>query len=301
MTGPIGRPVASTEGDRKASTGAHSAAVRAAKDSAVVSSSRISSARLDLIVINLTDLDRDLVYGVARLRLVTGDQLQRMFWPGGSQAQGRAARRVLRRLIEWRILDRLPRRVGGVRSGSAGFIYHLGPAGHRLMLRQGVASKRLVVPGDRFIGHTLAVAEVVVRLHVAQAAGEVDVIEVQTEPTCWRGFLGVHGARVVLKPDLFCRLGVGALEDRWAIEVDMATESKTTIATKARRYVDYYRSGIEQREHGVFPRTIWGVPTDRRVEQVRSALTALPVEAQRLFEVCRQDQLVDFLAAEAQA
>lgn len=299
MSRPVGRPVASSAAPEKASYQPPSSFVRAPKDSVTSSSSRISSSRLDHIASQLTDLDRDLVYGVTRLRLVTGDQLERLFWPGGTEAQGRAARRALRRLVTWRILDRLPRLVGGVRAGSSGFIYCLGPAGHRLMRRQGFTAQRLAVPGDRFIAHTLAVTEVVVGLHVAQQVGDIDIIEVQTEPTCWRGFLDAYGSRVMLKPDLFCRLGSGAYEDRWTIEVDMATESKSTVATKSRRYVDYYRSGIEQKEHGVFPRTVWAVPSDHRAKQIRTALARLPAEAQRLFEVCGQDELIMFLSTEA--
>src|SRR5207247_2442265 len=45
----------------------------------------------------------------------------------------RISRRVLARLTRQRLLNRLERRVGGVRAGSASYIYALGPVGGRLI------------------------------------------------------------------------------------------------------------------------------------------------------------------------
>ena len=80
----------------------------------------------------------------------------------------------------------------------------------------------------------------------------------------------------VLKPDLFLRIGVGAYEDRWFVEVDLATESAPTIAAKAERYLEHYRGGGEQRRHGVYPRVIWTVPNPRAASRSRQALARLP-------------------------
>lgn len=300
MSRPVGRPVASSHAPQAASPGRQFAATSATKDSIPSSpSSRISSSQLNSIISTLTPRDLDLVYCSNRLRLVTGAQLERAFWPGGTHAQARACRRALARLTEWRVLDRLDRRVGGVRAGSSGYCYFLGPTGHRILARQGFTSKRLVEPGDRFVSHTLAIAEVVTQLHEAQMAGDLDVIEVQTEPTCWRGFIGAMGARVVVRPDLFCRIGSGAYEDRWFLEIDMSTESRSTLAAKAKRYVRHYRSGSEQRDHGVYPRVVWAAPDGRRIEVIEDAIHTLSPEAQRLFVVVTQSELVDYLQHEA--
>lgn len=299
---PVARPVASSRPPKNPRTDGQVRPVSAAKDSLpVVSSSRVSSSQLNSISSSLTPLDHELVYAVTRLRLVTGAQLERLFWPGGTTAQGRAARRALKRLTRWRVLDRLPRRVGGVRAGSAGHCFYLGPTGHRLLTRQGSRARRLYEPSDRLVAHTLAIAEAVTRLDEAQRTGDLDIIEIQTEPSCWRNFLGYGGSRMKLRPDLFCRLGCGAYEDRWFLELDMATESRATLAGKARRYIDYFRAGREQAQHGVFPRIVWAAPDIRRCEVIAEVLLGLPREAQRLFAVVTQDELVDYLTREARS
>jgi Replication-relaxation len=109
------------------------------------------------------------------------------------------------------------------------------------------------------------------------------------------------GARIVLRPDLFCRIGSGAYEDRWFIEIDMATEARSTLAGKARRYLSHYRSGFEQRQHGVYPRIVWAAPDARRTDVIEDALRSLPSEAQRLFVVVTQAELVDYLKHEARS
>ena len=170
----------------------------------------------------------------------------------------------------------------------------------KLLAQRGFQPRRLDAPGSLYVAHTLACTEFVVELHEADQVGELECIEVQSEPACWRGFLGPGAARLVLKPDLFVRVGAGsASEDRWFIEVDLATEASGTLRTKATRYLAHYRSGSEQAEHGVYPRVLWAVPNEYRAGQVTDALRHLPDEATRLFTVCLLDEAVAFLAAEA--
>lgn len=302
MTRPIDRPIALSQTARQATLHLASVETSATEDSVSRSSSRISSCRLDQITSQLTELDLAVLYFVSQSRLTTGKQLIRRFWlkdGSDSQARARAGRRALKRLADLRLLDPLPRRVGGVRAGSQGIVYGIGPVGHRLLASSGLTLKRLGTPGDRHVRHTLAITELSVRLYEADQRGELDLIEIHNEPQCWRGFLGAAGARLMLKPDLFVRVGVGALEDRWLIEVDLATESSATVTSKGQRYLAHYRSGTEQRQHGVYPRTLWLVPDERRADQVKAALSRLPVEARRLFDLCRFDEAVPHLAAEA--
>lgn len=263
--------------------------------------SRISVKRLDAIASDMTDMDWRVLRFVASLRLVTGMQLARAFYLRGDvpDSEARAARRELARLSELRLLDRLPRRVGGRRRGSDSQAYVVGVAGARLLARYGVRLKHMGAPGSRYVRHALAVTELVVRLQEADRAGDLDLIEAAGEPACWRGFIGAHGARVVLKPDLYVRVGVGAYEDRWFIECDQATESGPTILTKARRYLAYYREGSEQRAHGVFPRVMWTVPTERRAEQIADALDALPEAARNLFVIQLEDEAIGWLGEAA--
>jgi Replication-relaxation len=299
---PLARPLASSSAPQKTWSETGSQSVGTAKDSAVSSSvPRTTERRLDRIERELLDLDRDVLLFVQSLRLVSGSQLRRRFWPGDASA-ARAARRALARLVKWRVLDRIDGRRGGVRAGSEGFIYVVGPAGHRLLSRIGFDGKRAGVPGDRYVAHTLAIAETVVLLHEAQATGALDLIEVQTEPSCWRPFLGLMGARVVLKPDLFLRLGAGRVdEDRWFVEMDMATEAVGTIAGKLKRYSQHFRSGEEQRREGVYPRVIWATPNVRRAGVLNDAIDRLDAETKRLHVVTTHEALVPLLTSEARA
>jgi hypothetical protein len=260
---PTARPAASSQPPENACSDPAFGPVRAAKDSVASSSlSRISRPQLDLIATRLTDSDRAVLQLLADLRLATGQQLARRLWQAehGNDPRARAARRVLGRLEDWRLIDRLPQRIGGVRGGASSIVYAIGPAGSRLLARDGHAVSRLGTPGDRYVGHTLAITETAVRLHEATLRGRLDLIELQPEPRCWRNFVGPFGARRILKPDLFVRIGVGAYEDRWFIEIDQATEAGPTIQSKATGYLEHFRSGTEQRSAGVYPRVIWSVP-----------------------------------------
>jgi hypothetical protein len=259
--------------------------------------------RLYQVTCNLTDRDWQLLGFVHESRFATGAQLVRAFWqtsdPGSSAA--RAGRRVLKRLSDWRVLDPLPRRIGGRRSGSEGIVYRTGRAGVRLLAARGIHGPRTEIPGTLHLAHTLATTELVIRLHEADRAGALELIEAQQEPQCWRGYLAAGMARRVLKPDLFLRVGAGALEDRWLVEVDLASESGRTIARKAERYLEHYRSGAEQRQHATYPRVLWTAPDERRGEQIQDVLERQPAEARQLFSVGRFDDAINFLAAEARS
>jgi hypothetical protein len=301
---PVARPVASSSHPRTPATGAGFREIRTPKLSSFQDSfSRISTSRLDLIGSLLSPTERGVLALVARTRLCSGAQLERLFFYEGEPAsRARQARRTLGQLAEWRVLDRLPRQVGGRRAGSRGFVYCLGPSGVRLLAREsGDKPRRLDAPGDRYIAHTLAATEILVRLREADRAGTLELIEVQSEPACWRSFAGPFGARRVLKPDLFVRVGAGAHEYRWAIEIDMATEARGTLHAKCWRYVEHLRTGSEQHLHGTYPRVLWATTTERRAEQLRDTIARLPDHAGRLFTVCLQEAAIQLMAREARS
>jgi hypothetical protein len=133
---PTARPIASSQTAQNARLSPASGPVRAAKDSRPSSPSfRISRSQLDLIATRLTDDDQAVLAFLAQVRLATGQQLARRLWQvaGPSDPRGRAARRSLAGLERYHLIQRLPRRVGGVRGGSASIVYGLGPAGRRLL------------------------------------------------------------------------------------------------------------------------------------------------------------------------
>ncbi len=305
MTRPIASPMTSSAPSRNPRPGVASREISPPKRS-VPSRSTYSSRsnyitpdRLYRIHQRMTDTDWLLLGFVSDCRLASGSQLIRRFWltHERNDARARAGRRALKRLRDWRVLDALPRRVGGERAGSSGMVYTVGVAGAKLLTRRGQPANRLEAPGALYVAHTLASTQLVVDLYAA--GGELELIEAQTEPACWRTFLGGMGGRLTLKPDLFIRVAApgSAYEERWYVEVDMATEATGTILAKARRYLAHYRAGTER----VHPKVLWAVPDARRAERIQSILGRLPAETRRMFSVCLLDETVVFLAAEARS
>src|ERR1700677_5119365 len=235
MTRPIARPGGSTPSPETPSPGGASRPVLTPKGTVPSEgqSPYLTAERLYGIARRMSERDRELLRFVHDSRFSSGQQLTRAFWltrdPMSSDA--RAARRALKRLSDWRVLDTLPRRVGGMR-GSEAMVYRVGRAGVRLLAAGGVRGPRVEIPGTLHLAHTLATTELALRLREADQAGQLELIEVQQEPACWRTFPGVGGVQRVVKPDLFARIGARALEDRWMIEVDLASESGRTIAGK---------------------------------------------------------------------
>jgi hypothetical protein len=301
---PFARPVASSHGPESSCVRATSAQVPAGKDvpSGHIPTSRVSARQLARIRQDLSDRDRAVLLVVQQLRLISGGQLQRLYWPGDEAAR-RGARRGLLRLVQWRVVDRLPRKLGGMRAGSDAFIYRLGPVGHRLLVLDGFVGQRIgEAPSERRLAHLLAISECVVRLKEAERSGAVEVIELQAEPACWRPFLSSVGASLIAKPDLFLRLGAGtALEDQWYVEVDQATEHAGALKRKLDRYDQHFASHHEQDRHGVYPRIIWAVPDTKRAAQLHRLIEQHGTLAQRLHVVTTHQALVPLLVSEARA
>lgn len=301
MTRPVASPVTSSRQRRNPPAGVASRDFSRPKQSAPARSNYITPDRLYRTLQRMTDTDWLVLGFLSSSRLASGHQLIRRYWltPEPGDARARAGRRALKRLTDWRVLDALPRRVGGERAGSSGMVYTVGVAGAKLLARRGQPANRLEAPGALYVAHTLACTELVVALGEASRSGLLECIEVQSEPECWRTFLAGLGARVTLKPDLFIRVAApgSSFEDRWYVEVDLATEATGTVLAKAKRYLAHHRSGRER----VHPKVLWAVPDTGRAERISSVLGRLPVEAQRMFAVCLTSGVVEFLAAEARS
>jgi Replication-relaxation len=239
----------------------------------------------------LSGRDLAIIGQVAELRLMSARQLQTVHFPAAT----RARQRVLARLARDRLLTRLERRIGGIRAGSASFIYAPGPVGQRL-LALGGARRRFYEPTGRFVDHTLAISQLVVDVTVVARRGRLDVLDVQAEPKCWRTFSG-PGGRLILRPDAFVALGVGEYEYRWFIEVDRSSESVPVILRKCRLYAGYYQTGQEQAQRGgTFPRVCWVVPDEQRAERLRYAIAHDRKLPERLFMVTIAERAVAALA-----
>jgi Replication-relaxation len=244
----------------------------------------------------LVERDLAVVKRVSDLRFVAGSQLTRLCFADteDADASGRAARRALLRLTRLGQMERLPRQVGGVRSGSAGFVYHLGIGGQRLAVERGWQperrGRRSLTPGTLFVRHALQVAELHTLLVESDRSRRVELLELAGEPTCWRSSSGVSGHAETLKPDSFVRLGLGPYEDSYFIEVDRGTEGSQTIVRQLASYITYFESGSEQQSRGVFPRVLWLAPDSKRVAAIENSVVRLPRADRELFRVVRFDQ-----------
>jgi hypothetical protein len=270
--------------------------------------SRVSSTRLLQLASELGERERAIVAVVAKLRLVSHAQLAALLAPWDGQASSllssasaaRATRRTLAQLNGLGVLARLERRVGGVRAGSAGYVYYLGPVGQRLMAywdgRGLVRGRFRPEPGGRYVRHRLAVSELYVQLEFADRGGELELLAFDAEPDCWRRYLDGFGGTVLLKPDAFVRIGIGAYEERCFVEVDLGTESRSVIAAKARTYLDYFHAGIEQAAHGVFPRVLLLTSSEARRTALVDVVARLPAEHWALFRITTLDRAVEFIS-----
>jgi hypothetical protein len=144
---------------------------------------RVTSARLRLLADELTPRYTAPLPHLARLRLLTGAQLDRLLaTPEMSpETVGRVRRRIMTRLHRAGLVAILGRRIGGIRAGSAGHVYTLTTAGHRfLALLSGEPepprTQPSPVPGDLFLTHTLTISGIYVdliehsRTHVCERA-----------------------------------------------------------------------------------------------------------------------------------
>lgn len=257
---------------------------------------RIHLRHIEQITERLSARDKDIIDDIHRLRLVTGAQLERLHFTDLSPAsRGRTRRRVLHRLVSWRVLATLPRRVGGVRAGSNGLIYHLDTTGAWLMRLQALAHghnapRRPTTPSAGLTAHILAVSELYVQLAEHARTSGFQVATFQAEPACWwPDDLGGH-----LKPDAYALLAAHGYQDAWWIEADRGTEHRPALQRKLMSYLDFaHRGGIGPTS--VLPRVLFTTPTQQRGATLTALITALPPPAKQLFHVAPHDAAADLL------
>lgn len=252
----------------------------------------VSTAALRELVAQLTPRDLAVIHSVCELRFISGSQLNRLHGDQelSTASRARATRRALARLVDLGCLVKLPRRIGGGRSGSDDSVVRLGLAGQRIAIENGWLSaartRRSAVPGSMFVAHALAVAEVHTQLVEADRLGRLELIERGAEPACWRSYggIGIVAGRQ-LKPDSFVRFAVGGWEYSVFVELDNGTEGSRTIGRKLGSYVSYHRLGIEQERFGVFPKVQWLTTTPSRVDLIETEIEQLPKGGRELFGV----------------
>lgn len=238
---------------------------------------RVGAVELRTLEHRLSPRDLAVLRSLDEHRYLLTSHLQRLHFAAhlSPSAGIRACVRTLDRLRHLRLVTRLARQIGGRDSGSRGFVWTLEEVGYRLLRREAdepTTRRRRFEPTVLFLEHTLAVAEARVQFEEAARAGTVELLGVQTEPGCWRDYVGPHGQPATLKPDLALVTATGDYEDHWFLEVDRGTESIRTVLVKCAQYEAYRRSGREQAEHGVYPLLVWSVPDARRRARLEDEL-----------------------------
>src|SRR5206468_98701 len=135
----------------------------------------------------LSERDRAVLDAVGAHRFLTTRQLLAFAFArhhATNESSERVCRRVLMRLETWGLVQRPVRRIGGLQAGSASSVWMLTTTGQRLRnLRTGRgAIGRVREPGEGFIRHYLAIADVHLALLAAQHAKRLELLMVQIEP-----------------------------------------------------------------------------------------------------------------------
>lgn len=252
---------------------------------------------LDLLRDQLSERELGVLRSVHEHRFLTARQIEALHFHGHGSPLGaaRVCRRVLARLTEERVFNRLHRRVGGIRAGSASFIYKVGPIGARLLNQPA----RSAEPSSMFLDHTLAVADTHIALLQAARYGRFELVCVEVEPDCWRRYVGPGGSPEVLKPDLRVMTATGAYEDSWFLEVDRGTESPAALRRKCHAYDTYWRTGTEQDTFGAFPLVLWIAPSATRAGQIKGVIDRAGRLHRNLFRVTTANDLVTLISGGA--
>jgi hypothetical protein len=249
------------------------------------------------IAADLSERDLEILRSIGSERFLTTGQLTRLHFSDKptKTAATRSANRALAKLKSSRLIDSLERRIGGVRAGSASYVWGLAPAGGRLLEITGALPERPkwvreYEPSRHYLEHTLALAEVRMRLREAERRGDFTILELVREPDCWRPYSAPGGGVARIKPDLALVTASGEFEDHWFIEIDLATERPARVLRTCLVYEEYRRTGTEQKRAGVFPVVVWVVPNRRRKEAVLDRLAEDTRISHGLFQVVLPDE-----------
>lgn len=258
----------------------------------------IGAAYVDQLRERLSERDWAVTQSLARVRCLSGAQLERLHFATLSErTRPRTRRAVLARLASWRVVAALERRIGGVRGGSAGLVFTLDTAGQRLLDQRraevgGLPARprRPTTPGQLFVRHTLAVSGLYVSLVEEARRGGFQLVRFDTEPACW----WPNGLGGLLKPDAYVALDGEEVTDYWWCEVDLTTESLPTVKRKLTSYLDFARRR-QRGPDGVLPRVLLTTQTDARQAAFRRLIGGLPHPAATLFRVTQHEDAVAYM------
>ena len=249
--------------------------------------------RLEELERVLSERDKAILGSLQNCRYLVTGQVSRLHFTDNANptAALRAANRAMTKLRDFGVAEALERRVGGVRAGSGSYVWTLSESGVLLLhLNENDYSprKRSFEPSLNFLKHTLEVAEAYVQLTEICRRHGLHLLNTEMEPNCWRPYTGADGKPATMKPDMFAVTANGKYEDSFFIEVDMNTESPSVVLEKCRRYARYCNSGIEQKQHGVFPLVVWLAYSENRKSKLKQYIDdcrEMPEKSKGIFTI----------------
>jgi hypothetical protein len=251
---------------------------------------RVGPSHVEWVLQRLTDRDWQIVESVNLVRLLTGTQIERLFFAGVAPGRSRVASRsrTLHRLVAWRVLVPLPRRIGGAGRGSTALAFALDSTGQRLMRERQLAAaqpprvRRPGAPTERTVRHTLAVSEAYVALTESAREHDFTLKRFHAEPASW----WPNGLGGYIKPDAYAVLGNGKFSDHWWLELDMATESLPAVKRQLASYVDFWSRGQEGPRKTMPWIAIATTTPERRqaIARLAKGFTSVPAEFFRIVQ-----------------
>ena len=239
---------------------------------------------------------------MSQARFTTTNQLARLFFASSVRAETaiRRANFALQSLKKAGLVSHLKRRIGGARRGSASYVWQITFQGLKFLKNQDdsitLRYKNQYEPTQHHVEHTLAITEVFVE--TLEAVRDSEKLSLETfsfEPNSWRSYQKLSGIGKTLKPDAYLELVNHDYEDHYFLEIDRSTESLARIVNTCKKYIEYYRSGIEQRQKEVFPYVLWVVPDDKRKLTISKAIQKELYNFWELFTVITLEEYQDYI------
>lgn len=253
----------------------------------------------------LVDKDIQTLYFLNQARYATTSQLARLFYSDSDKPETAIRRSsfTAQRLLKAGLISHLKRRIGGVRAGSASYVWQITFQGLKLLKSQDqsvtLRYKNQYEPTQHHVEHTLAITEIFVEtVEAARKAEHLSLENFSFEPNSWRSYQKLSGVGITLKPDAYLELVNHEYEDHYFIELDRSTESLSRIVNTCKKYIEYYRSGIEQRQKEVFPYVLWIVPGEERKLSISKAIQKELYNFWELSTVITLDEYSHFIQGE---
>lgn len=280
----------------------------------------------------LTPRDMQIISFIEQAHCAFTHQLTRLFFASASneQAASKACRRNMQKLLEYKLVNKLDRKIGGYRAGSNANIWYLTDAGYKLLDLEDpdtpLKRRRFLEPSAITLRHRLTSVECYIQMvelgRKIQLGGNVQAEEaggnsgaasktnsgtitprsfsvrkVEFEPKSWKQY-PYDNKNKYLKPDLFISIEKDGYEYLYFVEIDLASESMTDILRQCESYHDCYNSRAIQNEYDIFPIVLWIVPDEKRKERFVKVLKEQYERTNHLFTIITAEELQDFMLAD---